>query len=140
MKCKGTIRSIGKDAATVEFEASPACSKCCSCDMTKRGRSIEVGLDKVISLNEGDAVEVEIKTRSMMKIYGLLYGTPLVVFVGTMLVVYAVLRNPIFSFFAALVGTVITYVLIAIYMKKSTGIMPDITVTKCVEEGSGTQS
>lgn len=135
MKCKGIIRSIDKASATVEFDESGACSKCCSCDMTKRGRSIAVGLDKVEGLEEGDAVEFEIKTASMMRIYVLLYGAPLVSFVGTMLVVYAILRNPIFSFFGALITTIITYLLIGIYMKQSTGIMPDITVTKRLEEG-----
>ena len=137
MKCKGIIRSIDKASATVEFDASEACSKCCSCDMTKRGRSIGVGLDKVEGLKEGDAVEVEIKTASMMRIYVLLYGAPLVSFVGTMLAVYVILRNPIFSFFGALVVTIITYALIGIYMKRSTGIMPDIKVTKRLEEGKG---
>lgn len=130
MKCKGTITSIGETHATIEFESQEVCTKCCACDMTKRGRTISVPLEKVAGFIPGDSVDVEIAARSMMKIFTVLYGAPLLIFVGVMLAVYGISRSPVWSFLWALVSTFITYVFIGIYMKRTSGIMPDIKVTK----------
>ena len=130
MKCRGTVVKIEEDEAIIEFESEEACSKCCSCDMTKRGRSIRVDADKARGLSSGDPVEVEIASTSMMQIYILLYGVPLAVFVGIMLAVYGISRSPVLSFAGAFTATLLTYCLIAVYMKKAKGALPDITVTK----------
>lgn len=133
MKEKGKVVSIEEGDAVVALDSREACSKCCACDPTKRGSNITVRSPQAEGLSVGDTVEVEITCTSMMKIYTILYGVPLLVFVGIMLVIYGLSKSPVASFAGAIISTILTYLLIGYYIKRTSGIMPDINVSKTLE-------
>ena len=122
MKEQGIVIEIKNSEAIVEVSPSEACSKCCSCGA---GRPRKITLPAG-NLKAGDKVEVEVDTSSMMKVYCLLYGIPLVVFVSTLIVTYYFSNSPIISFVGGIAGTAISCLLAGIYLRRRSEFIPQI--------------
>ena len=97
--------------ATVLVESAEVCSKCCSCGAGKE-RKVILEDDVSKNLKAGDKIEIEIETSSLLGVYALLYLVPLIIFVSSMLTIYAALKNPVVSFFIAISLTATSYVVI----------------------------
>lgn len=129
MKEEGIVIKIENGDVVIETKPKEVCTKCCSCG-AGRPQRVTISGEKAKGLKEGDRVEVEVETGSMMKVYLLLYGLPLAIFVGTVLVLYAVSNSPLISFFGGAAGTVITYFFVGYFVRKNQDFIPDICVRK----------
>ncbi len=129
MKEQGTVIEIKGNEAIVEIAPHDKCTKCCSCGAGKP-RRFTVSGENAKGLAVGDRVEVDVATSSMMRVYLLLYGLPLVVFVAAVLLLYAIIGSPLISFTGALTATVAVYFALGFYARKSRGLSPKVTVTK----------
>jgi positive regulator of sigma E activity len=125
MKEEGKIIKIEGSEAVIEVSPQEACSKCCSCGAA-RARRVTVSADKTAGLSVGDIVEVEVDTSSMMKVYILMYGIPLVAFLFSIFSLYLVSSSPPVSFVGAILATGIIYLFIGRYMRSRPGFSPEI--------------
>ena len=125
MKEEGTVIKVENGASTVEIKPQKECARCCSCQASKI-RYITVSGEKARSLKKGDRVEVSIDTSSMMRIYFLFYGIPLVVFVGGAIILHAISGSPILSFTGAILLTVLAYILVGFYIRKNSSFSPEV--------------
>ncbi len=126
MKESGKVININDINVTIEVEPQEACTKCCSCNASKKREVTIKKTNETKELKIGDNVEVEINTASMLKVYFLIYGCPLVVFVSSLLVVYSFIASPIISFVAAIGATIATYLLIGRYMRNRREFLPTV--------------
>ncbi len=125
MKEDGVVKEIKYGRVTVEIIPSDECKGCGSCGAAQP-RSVKVGADGLGDIRKGDCVTVNVETPTMLKVYLLLYAVPLVVFVGLILIGYAVSGHPLWSFTGAVLATVCAYVLIGRYMKNKPEFSPQI--------------
>ena len=129
MKEKCIITKITDKEIFLETLPGEQCSKCCSCNAGSP-RHIVVTKDKAGNVAEGDKVEINVHTKSMMKIYIMLYALPLAVFVGSILVLSMFLPSPIWNFLHSLLLTLVAYLFIGIYIRRHTYFLGDIKVKK----------
>ncbi len=127
MKEEGKVIKISKGIATIEITPRKECTKCCSCNAA-RFRHITISGEKAKALSMGDHVEIEISTASMMKIYILLYGVPLLAFVVGVFSLYAFFKSPIISFIGAFISTLLAYLMVGFYIRRNFNFSPDICV------------
>ncbi|MGB2598882.1 MAG: SoxR reducing system RseC family protein [Candidatus Omnitrophota bacterium] len=126
MKEHGKVVKVNNNIAEIEVKPHEECHKCGVCGAA-RPRRITVSGENVPGLAAGDNVEVEIEPSAMLKLYSLLYGAPLVAFVGASLLLYAVLRSPLVSFAGALAATIFTYIAAGRLTRKIRIFSPHIT-------------
>ena len=129
MREEGVVTKIIGADAVVEISPKEACSKCCSCGASEP-RQIIVAGEQVKGLKAGDHVDVEINTRSMMRVYILMYMVPLIIFVGVVLCLHAFLGAPVISFIGALAATAIGYIFIGRYIRGHGAFVPNIRLKK----------
>ncbi|MFH1310138.1 MAG: SoxR reducing system RseC family protein [Candidatus Omnitrophota bacterium] len=129
MKQTGRIVKIEKKILTIEFEKHEACTKCCSCSAGKIKR-IEVPQKQCQNFLPGERVDIEINSARMLKVYILLYGLPLIIFTAIICVIYFFTNSSIKSFLAALTATIITYLILGVYIKTKEGFSSEIVVKK----------
>ena len=125
MKENGVVKKINDGVVTVEIIPPEECKGCGSCGAAQP-RFVNVNADGLGDIQEGTPVTVNVDAPAMLKVYLLLYGVPLVVFVSLILVVYAILGNPLWSFAIAVLTTVSVYGLIGRYMKNKPEFLPKI--------------
>jgi len=129
MKERGVVREIKGKEAIIEVMPGEECTKCCSCG-SSRPRRITVAPEEINGAVTGDEVEVEIMTGSMMKVYFLVYGLPLMVFVVSILAAHKLSGSPAVSFLSAIVATTGAYLLVGKAFKARPGLTPLIRVRK----------
>ena len=125
MKEEGKIIKIDGTEAVIEVSPQEVCSKCGSCGAAKP-RRVTVSAEKKAGLGVGDRVEVEVDTSSMMKVYILVYGIPLLAFLISIFSLYLISASPLVSFGGAILATVVIYVFIGRYMRSRPGFSPEI--------------
>jgi positive regulator of sigma E activity len=125
MKENGVVKGIKNGVVTVEIIPPEECKGCGSCGAAQP-RFVNVSADDLEDIQEGAPVTVNVAAPAMLKVYLLLYGIPLVVFVALILAGYAILGNPLWSFAIAIFATVCVYVLIGRYMKNKPEFLPTI--------------
>ena len=129
MKENGKVIKIENGMATVEITPEKECVKCRSCGMG-RPRRMVVDAGMLRGAQEGDHVVVDVAALTMMKVYFLLYGAPLVVFTSLILIVYLISRDPLISFSAACLGTILSYIAVGKYIKNRPDLSPKICPRK----------
>ncbi|MFH1837050.1 MAG: SoxR reducing system RseC family protein [Candidatus Omnitrophota bacterium] len=117
MKEQGTVITRDADTATVRIEKSEACSKCCSCKAAET-RTVILSGEAAKGLKTGDRVEIGAEPSTLLRVYSVLYLVPLIVFAGTVFTAFKMIKDPIKSFFIAIVLTSATYVIIGKKWKK----------------------
>lgn len=127
MREKGKVIKIEGLSAEIEIEPKEACSKCCACSGRKDHKVLYTG-EKVQGLKVGDTVEVEVEPGSMMRVYALLYGLPLVSFIATLIVVYLIAKSPLFSVACGMLAIVLSYFLSGLCIRKIPELAPRIDV------------
>ncbi|MFH1877497.1 MAG: SoxR reducing system RseC family protein [Candidatus Omnitrophota bacterium] len=125
MKEEGIVIKLDKKSGIIEISPREACTKCCSCGASKP-RRVVIPCDKLKGIKEGDTVEIEIKTASMMKVYLILYAMPLAFFAASIFISYAATRSPLVSFFIAIAATGVSYALAAMIIRKTPELSPNI--------------
>jgi len=129
VKEQGKVIKTENGKVTIEISPKEACTKCCSCTASKM-RHIVISEEKDKNLSIGDIIEYEIPSSQMLKIYLLLYGIPLVVFVGAILAVYAFYAHPLISFFAGLAATILSYIIIGLFIRKASWYLGSVCAKK----------
>ena len=129
MKEEGKVIEISKGNVVIEIIPKEECTKCCSCNAAYP-RRVTVSEEKTGGLSIGGHVEIEIDSSSMMKLYILLYAVPLLAFVATIFGLYIILKSPIISFIAALVATLLVYMLVGFYIRRNFHVSPDVCTKK----------
>ncbi|MBD3379037.1 MAG: hypothetical protein GF408_01075 [Candidatus Omnitrophica bacterium] len=103
MKETGYIVEIKDNELIIEIRPHEACSKCCSCGAGKK-RQMTVSSSGISDPAIGDKVGVEIDDSVMLRVYGLVYGIPLVIFTMGIVLSYLFLtRSPGVSFLVGLI-------------------------------------
>ena len=125
MKEKGTVIKIENGIATILIHPEEVCTKCCSCNASKKRYSTISG-EQARGLKEGESVEIEVDPSVMMKAYVFLYAVPLIVFVSSALILYQLTHIPGVSFIAALINTSAAYLLIGKYLRSGDSYVPSI--------------
>jgi positive regulator of sigma E activity len=126
MKEEGIIVELKEDLVIVEIKPHEECHKCGSCGAA-RPRRITVFGEQVQGLSVGDKVQIEMDSSTMLKIYSLLYGIPLVVFTGTVLFLYFIIQSPLMSFTGAIILTALSYIITGLYTRRSNSLTPRMT-------------
>jgi positive regulator of sigma E activity len=125
VKEKGIVLEVKDNIVAVEVKPHEECHKCGICG-AGRPRKITVTGEGAQGLASGDKVDLEIEPAVMLKIYSLLYGIPLIVFVGMSLFLYAALHSPLISFAGALAATSLTYIATGFYTRNSPHLSPRV--------------
>ncbi|MFH1846567.1 MAG: SoxR reducing system RseC family protein [Candidatus Omnitrophota bacterium] len=131
MKEKGVIVKQDEKNTTIEIRPAEACSKCCSCGAGNI-RKIVVKNEQIQELTVGNSVEVEIDDKIMQKIYILLYGVPLAIFVLTIVFCHWIVGSPIISFLCAFITTILCYIAVGRYLRASCGSILGVKVKPLV--------
>ncbi|MBD3426968.1 MAG: hypothetical protein GF409_07055 [Candidatus Omnitrophica bacterium] len=126
MKEKGTVIKKEKDQAVIEIQSDEACSKCCSCGGA-HPRRLTVSGQEAEKLATGQKVMVEMEEAMMLKIYAMVYGLPLAVFVVTVIIIHYLTSSPGISFSLALAATVLAYLLAGALIRREKGFSPTVT-------------
>ena len=124
MKESGIIIKKEKDSLVVETIPHKECKRCKTCGA---GRSRKIVIDKKYEdLKKGDKVQIETDPSVMLKVYMLLYGAPLLIFIITILTSYSLLESPVLSSILGTGLTIIGYFFIGKHIKKKKEFSPKI--------------
>jgi len=126
MKEKGIVIKKEGNKALIQTVPGKECKDCRSCGASGP-RQFTIYGENALKLQEGDKVEIEIDSSSMMKVFCFLYGIPLVAFVASIVAYYHLTQNPVTSFIAAISATVVSYILIVRYLRGKEQYAPKIT-------------
>jgi len=129
MKELGKIIEVTDKFVIVETDVHEECSKCCSCQAS-RGRQISIRNKRDKKFSVGDKVEIVVETKSMMRVYVLLYAVPLVIFLSGVLAAHFITHSPIVSFAAGIAVLVLCYAVLSIYIKNRHGFSAEIFIKK----------
>jgi len=129
MKEVGKIIEVTDKVVVVETDVHEKCSKCCSCQAS-RGRQVSIRNKGDEKFSVGDKVEIVVETKSILRVYLLLYAVPLVIFLGGVLAVHFITHSPIVSFAAGIALLGLCYAVLSIYIKNRHGFFAEISVKK----------
>ncbi|MBL7072913.1 MAG: SoxR reducing system RseC family protein [Candidatus Omnitrophica bacterium] len=129
MKEVGKIIEVTDKFVVVETDVHEKCSKCCSCQAS-RGRQVSIRKKRDEFFSIGDKVEIVVETKSMMRVYLLLYAVPLVIFISGVLAAHVITRSPIMSFAAGIAVLILCYAVLSIHIKNRHGFSDEISVKK----------
>ena len=125
MREEGVVICIGEETSVIETLPAKECKGCASCGAS-RPRRIKVDSRSLEGVKAGDHVTIDVPAFSMMKLYMLLYGLPLVVFAGVVLFLYYFSKNPLISFLVAAAATGLVYLITGKYLRNRTEFMPTV--------------
>lgn len=125
MREEGIIIKIEDGFAVIKTIPSKEC-KCCSACASGRPREIRIKVDNADKYAAGDRIVVEVPSHSIIKLYMLLYGLPLLTFMAALTGVYYFSQNPVLSFFAAVASTLFTYVCVGRLLSRNQSFIPKI--------------
>ncbi|MFH1798912.1 MAG: SoxR reducing system RseC family protein [Candidatus Omnitrophota bacterium] len=111
MKEKGIVIKKDEKGVIVEIIHEEKCTRCCSCAVAEK-RQIKVPAPAAKGIERGDKVTIEVDSSVMLKVYFLLYGLPVTIFVISLCVIQKLAGVPILSFFGGLFLTGISLALI----------------------------
>ncbi|TYB92322.1 MAG: SoxR reducing system RseC family protein [Kosmotoga sp.] len=131
MRETATVVSVRENIAILTKIRTEACKACPvkeTCSSASGSREIKIKARKgEIDLKPGDLVEIEVKNFSATKVAMLLYGIPLAIFIGILIVMYYAGVPDNYSLITSFGGLGITYFLIYRYDKKNREkIMPTV--------------
>ncbi|MFW6119754.1 MAG: SoxR reducing system RseC family protein [Petrotogales bacterium] len=131
MRETATVVNVKEDIVILSKMRSEACKSCPvnkTCSSTSGSREIKIKAKKGnIKLRPGDLVEIEVKNYSATQVALLLYGIPLAVFIGILVILYYVGAPDSYSLISSFAGMGIVYFLIYRYDKKNREkIMPTV--------------
>jgi positive regulator of sigma E activity len=130
MKDHGSIISIDEEKIILKLNSREECHKCGACQGTTKQQFTIPFKPEYKGLKTGDSVEVQIDDRVVLKICVLLYGLPLVAFITGIIPVYSITKDPLISFSAALLLTLITYLFVGKYTGSGIVFTPVINNSK----------
>lgn len=84
----GKVIDIKNGRAVVRFERKAACDNCNMCMMRKKDMHIDMAMDNKIGAVKDDSVAVEMKEGGVTLAALLVYGAPLLVMLGAILLAY----------------------------------------------------
>ncbi|MBD3296296.1 MAG: hypothetical protein GF392_02895 [Candidatus Omnitrophica bacterium] len=128
MKECARIVKIGEKEAVLRTEPGTECIKCCSCSASTARKIVLPGVS-VEGFAEGDRVFLSVEGGSMMNLYLLLYGVPLVVFSGMLIGVGLLGGSPLLSFFLSLIATTGVYTGVGYVLRRYPKLVPGMKVT-----------
>ena len=117
MKDCGKILRVDEKNITVEIGPQAECHKCGACHGAKKQQLTIPIKPAYEDIKIGDSVELLIDDSIMLKVYVLLYGVPLLVFIACILLVYYITAHPLISFTVAIVSTAIAYLFLGMYTR-----------------------
>ena len=126
MKDCGKIIKIDEKNITIEISPQAECQKCGACHGAKKRQLAIPVKPKYKDLAIGDNVDLIIEDSIMLKVYMLMYGLPLVIFVAGIVLTYFITEHPLISFAAALILTAITYLFLGKYTRTNEAFLPKI--------------
>jgi sigma-E factor negative regulatory protein RseC len=134
MRETATVVSVKDDIAILTKIRSEACKACPvkgTCSSASGSREIRIKARKGdIELKPGDLVEIEVKNFSATKVAMLLYGIPLAVFIGILVIMHYLGASDNYSLLTSFVGLSITYFMIYRYDKKNREKIMPVVVKK----------
>lgn len=115
----GIVKSIDNNIATVKVIRKSMCGdNCASCKGACKEPTIEIKADAYEGIQVGDQVDVMSSSDELLKYSIILYGVPLVVMVGTLFIIYALLKsNPNVELYAG-IGSLLSLFLSSFILKK----------------------
>jgi positive regulator of sigma E activity len=128
MKEHARIVRIGGKEAVLRTEPAAECTKCCSCSAAKQ-RRIVIPSVSVEGFAEGDRVVLSVEGGSMMNLYLLLYGLPLLVFSGVLIGLGLLGGSPLVIFAIGVIATAGAYTGVGYVLKRYPGLVPGLKVS-----------
>ncbi|MFO7883094.1 MAG: SoxR reducing system RseC family protein [Kosmotogaceae bacterium] len=131
MRETATVESVEKNFVILSKIRSEACKTCPvnkTCSSASGSRQVKIRARKGdTELKPGDLVEIEVKNFSATKVAMFLYGIPLTVFIGILVLMYYIGLEDNYSLISSFAGMGLTYYLIYRYDKRNREkIMPTV--------------
>lgn len=123
MKEQAKIEKIKGNRIFLRSVPHEECSGCSSCGAS-RARKTSLKVERPERYEEGEEVWLEIGPDKMMKVYLLLYGLPLMLFLAGSVGTFYFYENAVASFFAGILFIVAGYFFAARKLKSSRSLQP----------------
>lgn len=119
----GKVEKKEGNMATILVKRVSACGdNCKSCGSSCNIRGININIEVTDDINIGDFVEISTETNIMLKHILVLYGTPLVIMLGTIFMFMIILKNnknsDLISGLAGIASLFFSHILLKKYDKK----------------------